>query len=220
MKRRVCPGGWRPEFGAGSDKEVRHFLVLEQPPSLTWSARTPLPPGCRKAQILGLWERRLTFSLTNLCWAPPGPLPLVLSSLALPACLSVSPLCECVDLSASCIPLSHTHAALSVRLCLSEGLFCAVTVSVFLSGFLFLLFSLVVFCLTVSLSSSVPLGFCLSACQSFSLSLYPVSLAHTLSIHPYGYLYFCMLGFSCPTIDSKGGLSFMAVEHLTVSTPA
>ena len=229
MKRRVCPRGPRPELGAGS-RQGEH--------SSSWSNLAVCrgaPSHLRPFWAPRSWDSPNPWSFGEEAHVQPHkallastePLPLILSSLALPACLSVS-LLLCVDLCASCVSWPHTHAALFLCASLLSGsLPCndCLCAYVFLSGFLFLLFSLVLLCLTVSLSSSVPLGFCLSACQSslflsvlcLWLTIYPPIHPH---IHTYIYLYLAMRGFSCPTVDSKGGLSFTEVEPPTVSTPA
>lgn len=189
MKRRVCPGEPRPEPGAGSRQGGEHSsswsnlaVCCGEPSHLCpfWAPRSWESPNPRSfGEQAHVQPHKL--------WGPPLSLFLSFCHLLLsqPVFLCLS-FCVWTCLHPASLGLTPMQPSSSVRLCLSGSLPCddCLCAYVFLSGFLFLLFSLVLLCLTVSLSSSVPLGFCLSACQSFSLSLCPVSLAHNLSTHP------------------------------------
>lgn len=183
MKRRVCPGGPRPELRTGSRQGGEHsssgsnLAVRRGEPSPLHHSG---PPGCGKAQTLGPLERRLTFSLTKLCWPPLTlcPRSAVSCSPSPSFCASV---CVCGPVCVLRLFASHPRSSLSLCVSASQAPFCAMTVCVhvFLSGFLFLLFSLVLLCLSASLSSSVPLGF-VSLPASLSLFLSILCLWPTL----------------------------------------
>lgn len=173
VKRRVCLEGRDLELRAGSRQGGEHSssgsnLAVRRGEPLTLHHSAP---RLWKAQTLGPLERRLTFSLTKLCWPPLTLCPRSQLSSAPPARLSV-PLCVCGPVCVLRLFPSHPRSLLPCE-SLPLRVPSAMTVSVFmcfplaLFSFCFLYFtclsapplplSLLVssLCLPVFLSSSV-----------------------------------------------------------------